>query len=157
MKFSTIFVAILASFVTADESIKLYVNSKADAPQIFGAGISSKHSGAGINYLFLGRGAETLQYDGFEITSTNSGTKQWLNLDGPFVQLTVASTGGQRLTWKDVDGKKYLSVNGRSDGFFACKNTGDPYNYSANEYELMYYPSGGQPSSCLKIDGLYRA
>ncbi|GMG52286.1 unnamed protein product [Ambrosiozyma monospora] len=48
-----------------------------------------------------------------------------------------------------------MSVNGVSDGFYACKNAKDPLNYSKNARAVMFYKSGDneKPSKddCVEI------
>ncbi|GME87273.1 unnamed protein product [Ambrosiozyma monospora] len=137
------------------EPAKLYVNST--APQVFGAGVFAKHEGAGIDYLFLAQDSDVLVWDGEQIYTNKIGYSQYFNLDSNYVQLTVAGKNSEPISFVDIDDKNYLTVGGKLDGFYACKNTNDPYKYSTDSYELMYYPNGGQDeANCLAVN-VYRS
>lgn len=156
MKFSTVSIAALSaqimSGVLADESlngdkIALTVSSKSD--EINGKGLSSIHEGAAINYVFLGDGTTELYYDATQKVIYQPFIEnyyQFLDATGPYVALTV-STPSSVFTF-DNEGLLYL--NGSSSGFYACKDTNDPYSYSQNSYELMYYQSDA-PEGCLAL------
>ncbi|GME85134.1 unnamed protein product [Ambrosiozyma monospora] len=137
------------------EPAKLYVNST--APEVFGAGIFARHEGAGIDYLFLGQGSDTLVWNGQQIYTNKIGYSQYFNVDDKFAQLTVQGENSKPITFTTIDEKNYLLVDGKLEGFFACKNTNDIYQYSKDSYELMYYPDGGEDeANCLAVN-VYRS
>ncbi|KAK7205267.1 hypothetical protein BZA70DRAFT_277742 [Myxozyma melibiosi] len=115
---------------------------------IDGQFLSSIHEGAGINYVFLGPSGETYSYD----SSANTfGGVSFAGLTSYFQvndeDLVTVSILGGYTDFDIVDGNT-LAVNGSSSGFYACKNTGDPYSYSTSEYQALYYTSGA-PSDCI--------
>ncbi|OWB57975.1 hypothetical protein B5S28_g3961 [[Candida] boidinii] len=156
MKFSTISIAALSAQVmsgalAADsfngEEITLTVSSESD--EINGKGLTSIHEGAGINYVFLADGNTELYYDADKKVVYQpflESSYQFLAAIGSYFALTVTSSGNE-FTFDD-EGVLYL--NGSSSGFYACKDTKDPYNYSQKTYELMYYPEDA-PESCLAL------
>ncbi|GME86164.1 unnamed protein product [Ambrosiozyma monospora] len=134
---------------------RLYVNST--APEVFGAGIYARHEGAGIDYLFLGQGADILVWDGEQVYTNKIGYSQYFNVDSNFVQLTVDGKNSKPISFTTIEDKNYLTVDGKLEGFFACKNTDDSYQYSKDSYELMYYPDGSEDeANCLAVN-VYRA
>ncbi|GME71185.1 unnamed protein product [Ambrosiozyma monospora] len=151
--------AILSASVMADDSnlenIGLYVES--DNTEIDGNGLSSKHSGAGIDYFFLGTGSETLIFDSSkaQIYKNFAGQyEQYFDVaTSNYVQMTVSDANIASVQFTQVDGgKQYLTLGSSQDGFYACKNVNDPYNYSASSYELMYYADGNvNNDSCVAV------
>ncbi|ODV84045.1 hypothetical protein CANARDRAFT_9043 [[Candida] arabinofermentans NRRL YB-2248] len=132
-------------------AVSLYVSSSSD--EIDGLGIYNIHEGAGINYVFVSTSDSTtdLYYDEsdkFIYQPFASGYYQYLSTSSGIVQLTVSGNDGGVYTFDD-DG--YLLLNGSSDGFYACKNTNDPYRYSQTSYEVMYYDDESKASSCLSL------
>ncbi|GME67492.1 unnamed protein product [Ambrosiozyma monospora] len=149
---------ILSASVLADsslENIALYVES--DNTEINGNGLSTLHSGAGIDYFFLGTSAESLIFDSSkaQIYKTFAGQyEQYFDAaTSNYVQMTVSEAHIADIQFTKVDGgKQYLNLNSSPDGFYACKNVNDPYNYSASSYELMYYADGSVDNdSCVAV------
>ncbi|GME85057.1 unnamed protein product [Ambrosiozyma monospora] len=143
MKFATLSAVSLAlvSKALADETVELFI--KSDNSDVSGKGISAIHEGAGINYFFAGNGAQDLSYDGSSLTSNEIGYPQWFTPDG-FVQMSVSG----EVTGITFDSDGTLEYNGSADGFQACKNVNDPYNYSKSQYAIMYKSSSGD---CVDI------
>ncbi|GME69726.1 unnamed protein product [Ambrosiozyma monospora] len=154
MKFSTLSASalFLVSKALADETVQLFV--KSDDSALSGKGLNAPHEGAGINYVFANTddGASlSLNYDGSSLTSpltVNGGSStanQYFSVADGAVTLTVqASASG--FTFAD-DGT--LEYNGSADGFEACKNINDPYQYSTENYAIVYKSDSGD--SCVPI------
>lgn len=149
MLFKTLSLIASAALATAVQDIYLVV--KSDNTEINGNTLGFLHSGAGINYAFLGTAAKSdvLEYD--------ESTKALLYYDGgiSFGQAFDVSGGYVRVSVEGQDSDitfngNTLAVNGTTDAFYACKNTGDPYDYSAKSYELMYYTEN-VPSGCISL------
>ncbi len=149
MKFSTIasilpFSAIASAATT---NITLWVNS--DDSSIAGKGLASIHEGAAINYYFLRSGAETLHYDsstGYITADFISGTPFSFQIDDHLVENFPGPDETTSYTFED----DILNINGSSSGFYACKNTGDPYRYSQSAYQALYYEeSSDAPADCI--------
>lgn len=136
-----------ASLVAAD---KKYLFIKSEQSDLDGNSLGFMHEGAGINYAFLGTASSTtaLDYDEStgELTQPLSGDNVQYLAASQYVALTVTGPNGE-FTFDDDN---TLLFNGTADGFYACKNTGDPYNYSTQSYELMYYASDA-PSDCVAV------
>ncbi|QOU18323.1 hypothetical protein BRETT_000045 [Brettanomyces bruxellensis] len=131
MKFNLAFTTVVVSAAcAAAEDITLTVLS--DNSEVKGMAVSNTHEGAGLNYLFIGAIYRKLYV-------------QYLTAMEHFMAMSV-STSVDVYTF---DGN-LLALNGSTKNFYACKNTGDPYEYSASSYEVMYYASDA-PSSCLSI------
>lgn len=138
-----------ATFASAETK---YLVVKSDNTQLNDNTLGFPHSGAGINYAFMGNGTVTTPLDYNEtdgsLTQPFAGVyKQYLTALGDFVALSVGGPNGDDFTFDSDD---TLLLNGTSDGFYACMNTGDPYDYSTSSYELMYYSSDA-PSSCISV------
>ncbi|KAK9342431.1 hypothetical protein V1522DRAFT_327800, partial [Lipomyces starkeyi] len=143
MKFSAL--AIIATFASSALAAtkSVYLTVKSDNPTIDGQGLSSIHEGAAINYVFLGSGgSEELVYESSNSTIYNPyifpGYPFYLQIWGNIVVVAV----GETITQFKIDSSNYLTVNGSESGFYAVMNTNDPYNYSAYEYEALYYADG---------------
>ncbi len=148
MKFNLAFTTVVVSAAcAAAENITLTVLS--DNSEVKGMAVSNTHEGAGLNYLFLGgTDGPTYNYDADKkaISQPFTGSYvQYLTAMEHFMAMSV-STSVDVYTF---DGN-LLALNGSTKNFYACKNTGDPYEYSASSYEVMYYASDA-PSSCLSI------
>ena len=143
---NTLLVAASAALVSAED---VYLVVKSDNSEINGNTLGFPHSGAGLNYAFLGTSAQSqvLDYDADkkQLVSTEAGIPQSFTVD-KYVGLTVSQNNDQ-FTFDD---NNTLLVNGSPDNFYACKNTGDPYNYSERSYELMYYTADA-PEGCLGL------
>ncbi|VEU20444.1 DEKNAAC101335 [Brettanomyces naardenensis] len=128
--------------------IALYAYSGYD--EINGLGIYNIHEGAGINYLFLGQSAATLFYNKSTDVIFQKLTdkyNQYLAIAGGIVELAVYQPD---VKFTVVKGN--LAADGSADGFYACKNTGDPYGYSKNQYQVLYNRSGSPAyDSCKPI------
>lgn len=148
MKFNLAFTTVVVSAAcAAAEDITLTVLS--DNSEVKGMAVSNTHEGAGLNYLFIGgTDGPTYNYDADKkaISQPFTGSyDQYLTAMEHFMAMSV-STSVDVYTF---DGN-LLALNGSTKNFYACKNTGDPYEYSASSYEVMYYASDA-PSSCLSI------
>jgi hypothetical protein len=143
---NTLLVAASAALVSAED---VYLVVKSDNSEINGNTLGFPHSGAGLNYAYLGTSAQSqvLDYDADKklLVSTEAGIPQSFTA-GKYVGLTVNENNDQ-FTFDD---KNTLLVNGSPDNFYACKNTGDPYNYSERSYELMYYTADA-PEGCIGL------
>ena len=144
---NTIILAAAASLAQAEV---VHLRVKSDNSEINGNSLGFPHSGAGINYAFMGTGGQTeaLDYDESEgtIQSPDAGSfPQVLGVSGHFVDLGVLDPNGK---WS-FEGNT-LQFNGTADNFYACKNTGDPYNYSSRSYQLVHYKADA-PEGCLSL------
>lgn len=147
---SKIILTTLAATVVSSETVAKYLVVKSDNTEINDNTLGFPHEGAGINYAFLGTSAESqpLDYDAdTKSLSSNLGSlvQRFSVEEGP-VELTVVGSNDQ-ITFNDDN---VLLVNGTSDNFYACKNIGDPYNYSASSYALMYLKSD-IPDGCIGL------
>ncbi|EMG48327.1 RHD3 Cell wall protein RHD3 [Candida maltosa Xu316] len=121
----------------AISNVQLFASS--DDSTIDGQGLTSTHEGAGINYLFLGPNAQTLQYDSDDQTiftdlqiAGGQTARQSFVVEGGIFQLSVSGTP---LTVQiQPDGT--VSFPG-SDSVFASKNINDPNNFSATQFAVI--------------------
>lgn len=155
MKFSTaLFTA--TTFLTALAAPSSTVNYKlqidADNSEVNGKYVLPYHEGAGINYSFLSGQAETFTYNPTthvlyqSIKDSDSENIPYnFSVNEHHVLFSVIGTDEIDI----IDGK--LSFKGSADSFFACKNTGDPYNYSKDTYELLNYAGAVVPSECIAV------
>ena len=145
---SAVLLAIASATYAAAEDVTLSVVS--DNSEIKGHSISNTHEGAGMNYLFIfGSDGPTYDYDAAKKPRSQPVTGsffQYLSAMEHFMAMSV-STSEDAYTFEG----DLLALNGSTKNFYACKNTGDPYEFSANSYEVMYYASGA-PSSCISIE-----
>ncbi|GMM28464.1 hypothetical protein DAMA08_011800 [Martiniozyma asiatica (nom. inval.)] len=146
--FSKFTLLLTAASMVAAETKYLVVQS--DDKSVDGSTLGFIHEGAGINYGFAGSAekSEPLDYDEKTqlLTTTATGITQVFSVDSKYVATTVAGSTKKF----SFDDESKLLVDGSSAGFYLCKNTGDPYNYSQSSYELMYYTSDS-PSDCITI------
>lgn len=152
MKFSTICVAALAALTQASpvkntiKDVKLTVES--DNKEINGKGLSSLHEGAGLNYFFLGEGSQDLKYD-------SSSQKLYFDISDEitysFSVYSDFAIIGVLEPYKVEFNDNYLKVNGTTEGFFACKNVNDPYQYSKDSYALMNFLGKEAPEGCILL------
>lgn len=122
---------------------------KSGSKEIDGNTIGFKHEGAGMDYAFLGTSAQSqlLDYDATSKSLTyNAQYPYSFNVD-KYVSLTVGGSNSE-ITFNS---ENTLLVNGTSSGFYACKNTNDPYQYSKYSYELMYYKTEA-PLDCIALN-----
>ncbi|GME97684.1 unnamed protein product [Ambrosiozyma monospora] len=163
MQFAIIFALTVLSTISPSLArfvlpASLFVNSSNLA--VSGSGIYGKHSGAGIDYLYLGdksyNSSQLLMTDGTQLYTNRTGYAKYFNVDDHYAKLTVSGPNSKNIEFDYYDDKHYLTVGGEMGGFFACKNTSDPYNYSLSEFELMYYPTGGEGSACIPVN-VYKA
>jgi len=145
---SAILLAIASAAYVAAEDVTLSVVS--ENSEIKGQAVSSTHEGAGLSYLFIG-GTESPTYDYDADMKTLSqpfsgSYVQSLSAMEHFMAMSVSSSEDAYTFEGDL-----LALNGSTENFYACKNTGDPYDFSANSYEVMYYTSDA-PSSCVSIE-----
>ncbi|KAK7206406.1 hypothetical protein BZA70DRAFT_294685 [Myxozyma melibiosi] len=114
---------------------------------IDGKFLTSIHESAGVNYVFLADSGDSYIYDYGVNTffgTSFAGVSALLQVDDEL--LTVSVLDGY--TKFDIVKGNTLAVNGSSSGFYACKNTGDPYSYSTSAYQAMFYSSDA-PSDCI--------
>lgn len=152
MKFTTICVAALATLAQAapiqseSSAVKLTVESANQDVNV--KGLSSLHEGAGLNFFFIGQDSQELQYDAdkqqlyFDI---NDQIKYSFSVYSNFATIGVLEP--YKVEFED----NYLKVNGTTDGFYACKNVRDPYNYSKDTYALMNYLGQTAPDGCILL------
>lgn len=138
----------LPSSNSCESEIKLFAYST----DFNRTGITHYHEGAGIDYLFL-TGNDSPKYIfnkcNRQIYVLLAGSyKQYLSEIDGFVQLTVAGPAGD-FALHNVSGAHFLSVDGETDGWQACKNTNDPYNFSKTLYQLTF--DGHGYSDCIPV------
>lgn len=142
-------IALLASSAIASAD-DIFLVAKSNSSDINGNSLAFIHEGAGINYGFLSTASEgtSFTYDANNetLSTSESGFLQYFRVSGGYVASSVEGPDAA-LTFSSND---YLLVNGTSDYFYACKNTNDPYRFSSNGYEVMYYPQNA-PSDCLPL------
>ncbi|KAK9242914.1 hypothetical protein V1506DRAFT_524147 [Lipomyces tetrasporus] len=63
--------------------------------------------------------------------------------------LVVVSPEDQDVHLFTIDSNNYLAVNGSTAGFYAATNMGDPYNYSATQYQAVYYTDSSPPQGSI--------
>ncbi|KAK9478781.1 hypothetical protein V1514DRAFT_330363 [Lipomyces japonicus] len=139
-------IASLATAALAASTVKL--TAKSDSSEVNGKGLYYIHEGAAINYVFLGDGAADLVYysENGTFYAPDSQYPFALGIVGSIVQVGVAGTTEFTIS----SGK--LAVNGSTAGFYAAKNTNDPYDYSASAYEVLYYSDkSAAPSDAIAI------
>lgn len=146
---STIALTLAAASLAAAEQVTLYIASDNDS--VNGNSIGFSHAGAGIDYGFLGTADSSVSLDYDESAGSLSqpfvsGSVQSFSVDNKYVALTVAGSNSKF----SFNSENTLLVDGSDKGFYACKNTGDPYNMSTNSYELMFYKSDA-PSDCIEV------
>ncbi|ESW97551.1 hypothetical protein KL918_002924 [Ogataea parapolymorpha] len=151
MRFSsTLALATIVASVLS-QKVSLYV----DAPggDFRGKGLEPRHEGAALDYLFLTDGSSySWNYDAAtkKLIAPQAQYNFPITLGGAPYVAWGATPGYESFTFAN-DGT--LQVNGSSNGFYACKNTNDPYRYSSTAYELMYYKNSKNvpPNSCTAI------
>lgn len=97
--------------------------------------ISGLHEGAGINYAFLSGLASDFAYNTTDKILTQTGSVYPYPFSISSQGTVVFGEDGEPVEF-DHDVLKY---NGSSNGFYACKNTGDIYDYSASQYAVVYF------------------
>ena len=135
-----------SSALAAIKDIQLYAQSSNNEVNDFG--ISSRHEGAALNYLFLAAPgvAENLKYDDetktvyTELKAGSSTVRQPLNVGNTVLQLGGSGDG----TKVDIAEDGTLSFDG-SDSIGAAKNINDPYNYSKDSYAVVKGGDGAIP------------
>ena len=134
MKFLAI-LSLSSSALATISSIQLF--AKSDDSKVDGLGLYSKHEGAAIDYLFLGKNGADLKYDDekkqiFQELKTSSITvRQLFTLGGDVYE--VGATDNFIPVTINKDGT--LSFTG-DDKVYASKNVNDPYRYSESEYAV---------------------
>ncbi|GME91146.1 unnamed protein product [Ambrosiozyma monospora] len=153
MKFSTLSASalLLVSKAIADETVQLFV--KSDNSVLSDKGLNAPHEGAGINYFFANTGngeSLNLNYDGYSLTvpltvNGDETVNQYFSVADGAVSLAPAD----KVTGFTFAEDGTLEYNGSADGFEACKNANDPYQYSTSSYEILYKADFG--SECVPI------
>jgi len=144
--------ALTTSAFAATSTVSFY--AQATSPVLNGAGVSSIHEGAAINYLPLGQGSpgQAWVYNDsdssltFQISATPSPITLSLTL---FENILEFTPGYSNNLWT-IDSQGVLNLNGSSSGFYGCMYIDDPYDYSNSEYFVLYYP-GTPGSACIPI------
>ncbi|ODV80293.1 uncharacterized protein CANTADRAFT_50492 [Suhomyces tanzawaensis NRRL Y-17324] len=157
MKFTLSTIALLASAVSAAVTdIDLYIDSQ--NKEVDGNSLQPLHEGAAIQYLFLGHQQNAFQYDSDTqvLSGPNPPQTPFANNFSivDHVAWTSSSTEATKVTiigGHSAD-RGFLAINGSSDGFYAVKNINDPYQYSNQQYALVYYPDGGQPDGAISVN-----
>ncbi|CUM67462.1 uncharacterized protein PRCAT00005158001 [Priceomyces carsonii] len=123
------------------------LNAESSDQDVNGKAITSLHEGAGFNYLFLSEHPQKLSLDDSNdsIFFEAAGFRWNLTISG-----SVVSIGVLQSSWYTSLDDDYIAVNGSTEGFYACKNTNDPYNYSKDSYQVTF-PNGEAPSGCKPI------
>lgn len=150
MKYFTIatVLTLASSALAAIRDVQLFAQSSNE--EINNLGLISRREGAGVNYLFLAGGAETLKFDDetftiFSELQTGSTTaRQLLVVSGGVVQLSVS---GQPLHVEIAEDGSVKFAG--SDSVAAAKNINDPYNYSKDSFAVV--TNGGEGSIPFKI------
>ncbi|VEU24196.1 DEKNAAC105327 [Brettanomyces naardenensis] len=148
MQFTKTLALLAAAVAASADTVELWVRS--DDAEIDGKGLSALHEGAGISYYFLGDNATSFSYDpptGAITQPINNGVYMTFGAMGSYVAISVVPPFFDATF--DADGT--LEANGTSAGFFACKNTGDEYQYSVSQWEVMYYPENDAPQGCVAL------
>jgi hypothetical protein len=148
---NTVLLAASAALAAAEN---VYLRVVSDHNEVNGNTVGFSHEGAGIDYAFLGTSpqSQVLDYDAeaHRLYNHEPGlpAPQNFEVDGEYVSVSVQETYSNIM----FDNLNSLLVNGSADGFYACKDTNDPYNYSNDQYELMWYPPHiPAPSTCLDL------
>lgn len=132
MRSSTFALPVLSLLASA-KAFNLITESDNDA--LNNQEISGLHEGAGINYAFLSGLASNFAYNTTDKTLYQTGDIY------PF-PFSISSQGavvfGEDSQPVEFD-HDVLKYNGSSNGFYACKNTGDIYDYSASQYAVVYF------------------
>ncbi|GME78584.1 unnamed protein product [Ambrosiozyma monospora] len=79
-----------------------------------------------------------------QLYNDERGYRMYFNTLTPFVQLANYAPVPEQVYWTRFDTQQTLILYDKKEGFYACMNTGDSAGYSKTQYELMYYPNGGQ-------------
>lgn len=113
-------------------------------------GLYSKHEGAGINGVFLSKEGADLSYNFVNQTVYQEFDEYdyaFSVAENNFVQASIALEADKI---ELIEG--YLGQNGNTQGWAACKNINDAYQYSKNEYALMKYENDfSVPEECLSL------
>ncbi|KAH3661632.1 hypothetical protein OGAPHI_006482 [Ogataea philodendri] len=150
MKFSSsLALAATAAIAMADQVSLWTKSSNAD---VDGKALSALHEGAGFSYVFLADSDSTLNFS-YDATNKTLSSDQFGQYPATFgVVSSYVSVGviSDPVTFTFTnDGT--LQANGSSNGFYACKNTNDPYNWSQSSWELMFYSDGAAASGCESV------
>lgn len=140
MKFA-LFPAIAAAAATASSNIAMYARS---SDGTVGGYLTSKHGGAGFNYFLVGDVGEPLkQKENGLILADVCEDQPWpvgymsnFLVAGPAVEPGIFTFNSAHALETDRM-------------FWACKNIGDPYNYSANSFMILF---GSRPGDdCYEV------
>lgn len=158
MKFSTVFATATSLLVanaaptpapTADYG-SIVVAVESANKDIDNFGLYSKHEGAGINGVFLSQQGADLSYNFVNQTVYQSFDEYdyaFSVAENNFVQASIALEADKI---EIIEG--YLGQNGNTQGWAACKNINDPYQYSKNEYALMKFENDfSVPDDCSSL------
>ncbi|KAH3666098.1 hypothetical protein OGAPHI_004287 [Ogataea philodendri] len=131
-------------------AVAIQLQAKSSHPEIDGLGISSKHTGAGTDYLYLGKDFENFAWNGNSLSkSVGSAYNQYFTVKDRNPQFSVSDKGSKLDFLPSRTGT--LHHDDSPHGFYACKNTGDPYSYSKDNYQLQYYKDQKPPNGCLDL------
>ncbi|GMG24929.1 unnamed protein product [Ambrosiozyma monospora] len=163
MKFSisatfaaTLLLASTEVFADGAESIQLFVKSKDKS--VNGQFVSSVFEGSGTSYFFLGYNPANYVFNNNRIVTENHGVNQEFSVETNHSVILSTQPIPVKVEFGN-DGA--MSVNGVSDGFYACKNAKDPLNYSKDARAVMFFKSDDneKPSKddCVEITILKNA
>ncbi|GME70248.1 unnamed protein product [Ambrosiozyma monospora] len=123
-------------FADGAESIQLFVKSKDKS--VDGQFVSSVFEGSGTSYFFLGYNPVNYVFNNNRIVTETHGVNQEFSVEANHSVVLSTKPIPVKVEF-GTDGA--MSVNGVSDGFYACKNAKDPLNYSKSARALMFYKS----------------
>ncbi|GME70246.1 unnamed protein product [Ambrosiozyma monospora] len=155
MKLSTVTATLLlaSAEVFAEgpaETVQLFAES--DDKGVDGQFVSSVLEGSGISYLVFGYNPFDYVYKDNRISTENYGMKQEFSIEANHHFFLTINPNPVNV---EFNNEGVMSVNGVSDGFYACKNVEDPLEYSKRSRMLMFYHSGDgdHPSEtdCAKV------
>ncbi|KAJ8101962.1 hypothetical protein POJ06DRAFT_266573 [Lipomyces tetrasporus] len=122
----------------------IYFKVKSDNATIDGSLLNSMHEGAAIDHRSL---------SSLRVLKRHNLRPQHLPalpiLPSDRDNLVVVSPEDQDVHLFTIDSNNYLAVNGSTAGFYAATNMGDPYNYSATQYQAVYYTDSSPPQGSI--------
>ncbi|CUM67461.1 uncharacterized protein PRCAT00005157001 [Priceomyces carsonii] len=113
-------------------------------------GLYSVYEGADLNFLFLGNSSvgQQLKFDANKTQLYDDSINYPKNFTvyDNVAALTVIQTNANFAVVGD-----YISINGSTTGFYACKNIRDPEQYSVRDYALTFFEDVDAPSGCKPV------
>ncbi|GMG52748.1 unnamed protein product [Ambrosiozyma monospora] len=155
MKLSTVAVTLLLASTEVfaeDASETIQLIAKSVDKGVDGQFVSSVLEGSGIGYLVFGYNPLNYVFKDNHISTENYGMKQEFSIEANHHFLLTINPNPVTVEFNNGG---VMSVNGVSDGFYACNNVGDPLEYSKHSKMLMFYhpADGDHPSEkdCVKV------